>query len=253
MLGKTTLLQVCSRLENVHVHNLFPQNDSRGWRRLIYRGKIRRCWDWVCCMELCCNFKDEPLWGLRGRASHRTKTPSMWSEEGPSVDFAVRFPTSSPIIPLISGRTASLHRTASAGRQTNRQYNQGSPQVFLPIRPVFCHPHSVLSVPNVTWSNYDNLQTCSFTPRIASPLWFYKSFFVVYKLLYLTINWNKWGNNSALYSCFARVVTSYGCYVHFCLQMAMKRASLQKIVKRKWKAQGINSRINYITMMPSSG
>lgn len=42
---------------------------------------------------------------------------------------------------------------------------------------------------------------------IATALWFYESFFVVYKLLYLTINRSKWGNEYVLVFAVALTLT----------------------------------------------
>lgn len=62
---------------------------------------------------------------------------------------------------------------------------------------------------NQTQPDYDTQQNCSFIAIIAMLLRFYKSFFVVYKLLYQTINGNKWGNKDVL-PLFSLLVTTVG-------------------------------------------
>lgn len=126
---------------------------------------------------------------------------------------------------------------ASAGRSTNGWSNQGPPKSSLPF--VQSHvTHTVLhSQCNQT---YDTLQTRSFTPSIALPLWC-RSFFVLYKLLYLTINRNKWGHNQTLVLLFLCNIRCSGVVCVF-LQMALLRTFQYLLLHMKtWKWAGMFS------------
>lgn len=150
-----------------------------------------------------------------GSASNRARTIRVL------VCSTVHFKGQMVPVQCVMRRTAFLKQTTSTVRDTNWRFRD-HPKSSLPF--VQSHvTHTVLHFQcNQTQPDYDTQQTCYFIAIIAMLLWFYKSFFVVYKLLYQTINGNKWGNKDVLLLfslCWSGAMSCCAC---ICLQRALK-------------------------------